>query len=153
MKILMVCLGNICRSPLAEGVLKHIAKQNNIDLTVDSCGTAAYHIDSKPDLRSIAVAKKYGINISDLKGRQFDLQDFNRFHRIYTMDRINYSDILKLAIREEDKAKVRMMLETLDGNLEVTDPYYGGDEGFETVYKMLETACTNIVNEIKANNE
>ena len=142
-KILMVCLGNICRSPLAEGILKSKLSNN---FTVDSAGTANYHVSSSPDKRSVAVAKKYGLDISNLKGRQFDISDFDTFDMIYVMDESNFQNVVKLARNVEDIAKVKLILnEVNEGkNHEVPDPYYGGDHGFENVYKMLDEACNNI---------
>ena len=145
-KILMVCLGNICRSPLAEGILK--SKLPATLFTVDSAGTASYHIGSAPDKRSIEVAKKYGINISNLKGRQFGVHDFDKFDLIYVMDESNYHNVVSLARNEEDKNKVKLILNEVypNQNYSVPDPYYGGEQGFENVYKMLDEACTNIAN-------
>lgn len=143
-KILMVCLGNICRSPLAEGILKQKLPDNNF--LVDSAGTASYHIGSTPDKRSIAVGGKYGLDISNLKGRQFIADDFNVFDHIFVMDESNYNNVLILATTEADKAKVKFILNEVYPNLnyDVPDPYYGGDQGFENVYKMLDEACTII---------
>ncbi|GAL88616.1 low molecular weight protein-tyrosine-phosphatase [Jejuia pallidilutea] len=143
-KILMVCLGNICRSPLAEGILK--SKLPEDKFTIDSAGTAAYHIGSKPDPRSIAVAKKYGIDITNLRGRQFEHKDFEAFDLIYAMDESNYNHIISMARNEEEKSKVKLILNeiTPGENLSVPDPYYGGDQGFENVYQMLDQACENI---------
>ncbi len=139
-KILMVCLGNICRSPLAEGILK--SKLSNAFI-VDSAGTANYHTGSSPDKRSIAVARKYGINISNLKGRQFNVSDFDRFDIIYVMDESNFKNVVKLSRNDKDTAKVKMILNEVypDQNYDVPDPYYGGDDGFENVYRMLDEAC------------
>lgn len=143
-KILMVCLGNICRSPLAEGILK--SKLPKDKFTIDSAGTAAYHIGSSPDSRSIAVAKKYGIDITNLKGRQFTRRDFEDFDLIYAMDDSNFSNIIKLARNNEDISKVKLILNEIspNENLSVPDPYYGGDQGFENVYRMLDEACDQI---------
>ncbi|GAL65718.1 low molecular weight protein tyrosine phosphatase [Jejuia pallidilutea] len=140
----MVCLGNICRSPLAEGILK--SKLPEDKFTIDSAGTAAYHIGSKPDPRSIAVAKKYGIDITNLRGRQFEHKDFEAFDLIYAMDESNYNHIISMARNEEEKSKVKLILNeiTPGENLSVPDPYYGGDQGFENVYQMLDQACENI---------
>ncbi len=151
MKILMVCLGNICRSPLAEGILRE--KIKDMDAEVDSAGTSAYHVDEAPDPRSIKIARKYGINISDLRGRQFSIADFDRFDRIYVMDESNYQNVLELARNEEDKNKVDFLLNEVEPgiNNEVPDPYYGGDRGFDDVYKMLDTATDQIVKKIKKN--
>jgi protein-tyrosine phosphatase len=136
----MVCLGNICRSPLAEGILK--SKLSN-KFVVDSAGTANYHTGSEPDKRSIAVARKYGLEISHLKGRQFVVNDFDTFDFIYVMDQSNYQNVLRLARNNEDKNKVEMILNLVYPNqdYDVPDPYYGGNQGFENVYQMLDEAC------------
>ncbi|MCL4157440.1 UNVERIFIED_CONTAM: hypothetical protein GTU68_010215 [Idotea baltica] len=136
----MVCLGNICRSPLAEGILKSKLTK---DFIVDSAGTTNYHSGSAPDLRSVAVARKYGLDISNLKGRQFNVSDFETFDLIYVMDESNYQNVIKLARHDGDVNKVKFILnETHPGkNFEVPDPYYGGDHGFENVYQMLDEAC------------
>ena len=139
----MVCLGNICRSPLAEGILK--SKLSNA-FVVDSAGTASYHIGNPPDKRSIAVARKYGLTISDLKGRQFSVSDFEVFDFIYVMDESNFKNVIKLARNKEDITKVKMILNEVypNQNYDVPDPYYGGEDGFERVYKMLDEACSII---------
>ncbi|OEJ98773.1 protein-tyrosine-phosphatase [Flavivirga aquatica] len=141
-KILMVCLGNICRSPLAEGILKSKLPQNSF--IVDSAGTANYHTGSTPDKRSIAVAKKYNLDISNLRGRQFNISDFDTFDIIYVMDKSNYKNIIALARKNEDRLKVKYILNEVypNQNYDVPDPYYGGDEGFENIYKMLDEACS-----------
>ena len=145
----MVCLGNICRSPLAEGILAH--KVENMNVEVDSAGTAAYHVGESPDHRSIKIARKYGINISKLRGRQFKEEDFDEFDKIYVMDESNYQNVLRLARDQNDKDKVDFILnESSPGsNNEVPDPYYGGDNGFQNVYEMLDKATDQIVNKIK----
>ena len=147
-KILMVCLGNICRSPLAEGILKSKLSK---DFIVDSAGTANYHTGSSPDRRSVAVAKKYGLDISNLKGRQFEVTDFDTFDLIYVMDQSNFQNVIKLARNPEDMSKVKMILNEVYPNkdYEVPDPYYGGDNGFENVYQMLDEACDNIAKQLQ----
>ena len=137
----MVCLGNICRSPLAEGILRDKTKKLNI--TIDSAGTSNYHIGSSPDQRSIANAKKHGIDISGLKARQFSVSDFDRFDFIYVMDTSNFNNIIALARNEEDRKKVHLILNTLhpNKNMQVPDPYFSGEEGFENVYQLLDDAC------------
>ncbi len=149
MKILMVCLGNICRSPLAEGILRE--KIKDLDAEVDSAGTASYHVGEAPDPRSIKIGRKYGINISDLRGRQFTEADFDHFDKIYTMDASNYRNVLNRARNDEDKAKVELILNEIEpgSDREVPDPYYGGDQGFEDVYRMLDQATDQIVKKIK----
>ena len=145
----MVCLGNICRSPLAEGILK--AKTNQLDVVVDSAGTAAYHIGEQPDIRSIAIAKKYGIDLTDQRARQFCTNDFDDFDKIYAMDTSNYANIISLARNESDKNKVDLILNEVNPNSfqSVPDPYYGGDNGFQDVYYMLDEACNRIAEKIE----
>ncbi|MCG1037163.1 low molecular weight protein-tyrosine-phosphatase [Polaribacter sargassicola] len=147
-KVLMVCLGNICRSPLAEGILK--SKVNKADVFVDSAGTGAYHVGNLPDPRSIDVAAKHGINITDQKARKFVVKDFDEFDVIYVMDDSNYQNILLLARNKADEEKVKLILNEAhpNKNLNVPDPYYGGDQGFEDVYKMLDEACNFISKKI-----
>lgn len=148
-KILMVCLGNICRSPLAEGILK--SKLSGNSFLVDSAGTSNYHIGKQPDKRSIAVAKKYGIDISNLKGRQFQISDFDTFDYIYVMDESNYNNIISLTRHKNDIKKVNFILNEVypNKNYDIPDPYYGGDEGFENIYKMLDEACSIIIKNLK----
>ena len=137
----MVCLGNICRSPLAEGILRSKVDADNV--SVDSAGTAAYHVGELPDRRSIEVANKYGIDITNQRARKFAKEDFDRFTFIYAMDEANYIEIVRLAKDDYDKRKVKMILNESNPNenLSVPDPYYGGDQGFENVYQMLDEAC------------
>tara|TARA_B100000767_G_scaffold156369_1_gene147045 strand:+ start:6775 stop:7227 length:453 start_codon:yes stop_codon:yes gene_type:complete len=148
-KILMVCLGNICRSPLAEGILQ--SKLGANFFSVDSAGTAAYHIGELPDQRSIAVAKKYGIDISNQRARKFDIKDFIEFDVIYAMDKENYQNICSLAKKEADLRKVKMILNEINPslNLSVPDPYYSGEKGFENIYQMLDEACERIKKKYK----
>lgn len=140
-KILMVCLGNICRSPLAEGILASKLPTNKF--TVDSAGTGSWHIGHAPDERSIAVANKNKINISDQKGRQFSSSDFDTFDYIYVMDASNYTNVLELAKTQDHRDKVQMILNDLfpNENVDVPDPYFGLPNGFEIVYNMLDEVC------------
>jgi protein-tyrosine phosphatase len=144
----MVCLGNICRSPLAEGILK--SKLPNNIFFIDSAGTANYHLGKQPDARSILIAKKHGIDISSQKGRQFVVSDFDEFDYIYTMDSDNYNNIIKLSRNSEDLSKVKLILsESSDiKTIDIPDPYYGGNQGFETVYQLLNDACTSLANKL-----
>lgn len=144
----MVCLGNICRSPLAEGILK--SKVNLNEVTIDSAGTAAYHVGNLPDPRSIAVAKKHGIDITTQRARKFTVKDFDSFDFIYAMDQNNFDYILKLSRNKEDKKKVLLILNEVRPfqNNSVPDPYYGGDDGFENVYQMLNKACAEIASKL-----
>lgn len=147
-RILMVCLGNICRSPLAEGILK--SKLPESDFFIDSAGTSNYHVGDNPDRRSIAVGRKHGIDISNLKGRQFSVKDFDGFDIIYVMDESNYRDVISLAKNEQDKNKVKFILNEIypNQNHNVPDPYYGGEQGFENMYKMLDEACSVIADKL-----
>lgn len=147
-KILMVCLGNICRSPLAEGILKSKLAD---DIEVDSAGTSAHHEGEKPDPRSIRVAKKHGIDISNQRSRPFKTKDFDIFDNIYVMDSENYENVLKISPSPEASKKVKMILNSIapQSNAEVPDPYYGGDGGFEHVFQLLDEACEQIVKDLK----
>lgn len=142
-KILMVCLGNICRSPLAEGILK--SKIDATKVYVDSAGTAGYHVGNPPDPRSINTAMNHGINIANQRCRQFAQEDFEKFDAIYVMDNDNFIDLMAQANSSKAKSKVKLLLEeTTLTNKEVPDPYYGGEDGFETVFQLISIACENI---------
>ncbi|MBS9463118.1 low molecular weight phosphotyrosine protein phosphatase [Flagellimonas sp. 389] len=146
-KVLMVCLGNICRSPLAEGILR--SKVDKDKIVVDSAGTAGYHVGNPPDRRSISVAKKHGIDISLQTCRQFSKDDFNIFDFIYVMDKNNFDDVILLATSELEEKKVKLLLDEVDLNInEVPDPYYGGTDGFENVYQMIDIACEAIAKKV-----
>ena len=136
MKILMVCLGNICRSPLAHGVLAHMVNENGLDWEVDSAGTGDWHVGQCPDNRSIAIAKKYGVDISGQRARQFNPADFEWYDHILVMDRSNLADVLALATNAEQRTKVHLFLE----HDVVPDPYYD-DALFEPVYQMIAERC------------
>lgn len=142
-KILFVCLGNICRSAMAEGILKAKSDQHNLGLEVDSAGTSSYHIGEAPDKRMQAKAVEHGLNISNQRARQFTSEDFDEFDYIFAMDTSNYDNILRLASTNEDKKKVALFLNlSFPGeDVSVPDPYYGGAQGFEDVYQMLDKAC------------
>lgn len=148
-KILMVCLGNICRSPLAEGILA--SKLPAAHFTVDSAGTGDYHIGKKPDHRSIAVAKSKGLDISKQKARQFTSKDFTDYDYIFAMDGSNFQNILTLAPNDHSKSKVKLILNDLflNENVDVPDPYFGLENGFETVYNMLDEVCEVISENLK----
>ena len=147
-KILMVCLGNICRSPLAEGILK--SKVDSSKVFVDSAGTGDWHVGNAPDKRSIAIGKKYNIDITEQRGRQFSSADFDDFDTIYVMDNSNWENVLSLAQNDSHKAKVKLILNAIfpNENVDVPDPYYGGDSGFENVFNMLDEACDEIVKQL-----
>jgi protein-tyrosine phosphatase len=150
--VLMICLGNICRSPLAEGILRSKIEKNGLTVIIDSAGTSNYHIGEPPDKRSIANAKKHKIDISKLKARQFTIADFDRFDYIYVMDESNYSNVLSLARNEADIKKVDLILNKIfpESKASVPDPYFGGEEGFEHVFQLLDKACENIAESLKA---
>lgn len=144
MKILMVCLGNICRSPLAHGILSHMTKEEGLDWTIESAGTGDWHIGQSPDSRSIAVAKKYAVDISQQKAMHFNPSLFEIYDHILVMDHQNYKDVVAQASRQEEKDKVALFL----NNDTVPDPYF--DESlFEPVYKMIETRCKELIKEWK----
>ncbi len=142
----MVCLGNICRSPLAEGILKQKAKDAGLNWEVDSAGTYGGHAGEKPDRRSRKVAEENSIDISKQRSRQFNGYDFEQFDIIYAMDKSNELDLLRLAKDDAEKAKVKMIMNELEPSedIAVPDPYYG-EYGFENVYKMLDLACDKII--------
>jgi protein-tyrosine phosphatase len=148
-KILMVCLGNICRSPLAEGLLA--SKLPKSKFSVDSAGTGNYHTGKQPDSRSIETAKKNNIDISFQKARQFSTKDFDEFDYIYVMDNSNYDDVIFLAKTPEHKKKVDLILNELfpGDNVDVPDPYYGLQNGFDMVYEMLDQATELIAEKLK----
>ncbi|MBW7868171.1 MAG: low molecular weight phosphotyrosine protein phosphatase [Brumimicrobium sp.] len=153
MKILMVCLGNICRSPMADGLLRKKVKDNNLDVEVDSAGTGGWHAGESPDPRMQKTAAKNGVPIHELVARQFQVSDFDTFDRIYVMDRSNYTNVLKLARNDKDKEKVDLLLNlSFPGeDREVPDPYFGGQDGFQEVFEMLDDATTILINELEEN--
>ncbi|GAB4258637.1 MAG: low molecular weight protein-tyrosine-phosphatase [Saprospiraceae bacterium] len=146
MKILMVCLGNICRSPLAEGILRKKIEERGLDWEVDSAGTGSWHIGEKPDPRSILTARKHGIDITYQRARQLQPADLDRFDLILAMDQSNYRDIMRFAISDDQKSKVHLIMNFhRPGNNEaVPDPYWD-DDGFEKVYRMLDEACDKLI--------
>lgn len=147
----MVCLGNICRSPLAEGIMLDLISKHQLPIEVDSAGTSNYHIGEMPDKRTIVNAKKHGIDLTPLRARQFVAQDYNAFDVIYVMDNSNYNNVITLAKNESDKAKVKLFLsENKHSNFtEVPDPYFGGEEGFENVFQLVHQTCEIICNNYK----
>jgi protein-tyrosine phosphatase len=147
-KILMVCLGNICRSPLAEGILQ--SKLPADKFNVDSAGTGNWHAGEGPDHRSVTTAKGRGLDISRQKARQIKVSDFNEFDHIYVMDANNLRDVTALAPDAEGKAKVKLMMDEIfpGQKVDVPDPYYGGPDGFEKVYDMLDEACTLVAEKL-----
>lgn len=146
----MVCLGNICRSPLAEGIMRHKIQQRQLDgWVVDSAGTGNWHSGELPDSRSIATARKYAIDITDQRARQFRVEDFDRFDLILAMDRSNYRDLLSLASNDEHQSKVGMILAVAypGSQDQVPDPYLD-DNGFEPVFHLLNDACERVIDQI-----
>ena len=144
----MVCLGNICRSPLAEGILRN--KIPNMNVTVDSAGTAGYHIGRKPDPRAIDIAKKNNIDISTLRARKFERSDFINFDKIYVMDKNNFNDVIGLAENKNEASKVILITDILDSYSFVPDPYYGELADFEKVFNLLDKICHKIANKIES---
>ena len=146
----MVCLGNICRSPLADGLLRKKIAKKELDLVIDSAGTCDNHVGQSPDKRMTETAKSFGTDISSLKARQFSQRDFDEFDIIYVMDKSNLKNVLSLARNQEEIAKVKLILDETHPNqgLEVPDPYFGGNQGFIDVYKMLDEATDQILKNI-----
>lgn len=146
-RILFVCLGNICRSPLAEGILRHKANQHGIDLTIDSAGTGNWHAGENPDTRAIKVGMERGVDISKLIARQITEDDFENFDKIYVADAEVYDGVMELALNREHKLKVDYLMNLVhpDLNMPVPDPYFGGTDGFEKVFDMLDRACEAII--------
>jgi protein-tyrosine phosphatase len=147
MKILMVCLGNICRSPLAEGVLKHKAREAGLDWTVESAGTNGYHIGEAPHHLSQKVARLNGIDICEQRARRFVKADFDRYDKIYAMAEDVMDDIRRIAIEKYDAAKVDLFLNELypGKNASVPDPWYGTEPGYHEVYKLINETCEAII--------
>lgn len=150
-KILMVCLGNICRSPLAEGILRDKTNKLGIPVFIDSAGTSNYHTGEHPDKRTIANALKNGVDVSKLKARQFKVSDFDEFDTIFVMDSSNYTNVIELARNKKDIEKVELILNRIHpkSNMAVPDPYFGGEEGFQTVFNLLDKACDTIASSLK----
>jgi len=148
MKILMVCLGNICRSPLAQGLLEHKVRHRQLDWEVDSAGTGSYHTGEPPDPRSIAIARRYGLDISGQRARPLKVEDLHRFDLVFAMDQANYRDILRLYQPGMSQAEIDLILNLVypGENREVPDPYWN-DDGFEQVYQLLHEATDRLLEE------
>ncbi len=146
-KILMVCLGNICRSPMAEGIMRQKASLHQLPWKIDSAGTGGWHSGESPDSRAIAEMKKYGIDISQLRARQITVKDFDIFDHIFVMDSTNYIDVIRICRNDKDKRKVELFLNLLEPgkNKNVSDPYYGGQQGFTDVYEVLNKASDKFI--------
>ncbi|MCC7502260.1 MAG: low molecular weight phosphotyrosine protein phosphatase [Flavobacteriales bacterium] len=151
MKILMVCLGTICRSPMAEGILRRRAQQAGLSVTTDSAGTSSNHVGQAPDQRATQAMRAYGIDITDLRARQFNVSDLDSFDRIFAMDSSNLDDIRELAGNDVQLRKVSLLMDLIpNGRVrEVPDPYYGGQEGFDEVFRMLDQACSVLVEQLR----
>ncbi|GAA0875538.1 low molecular weight protein-tyrosine-phosphatase [Wandonia haliotis] len=150
-KILMVCLGNICRSPLADGILRSKVSREGLNVIVDSAGTSAHHTGEAPDARMRAVASERGFPLDTLRARQFSTADFSEFDVIFAMDDSNLRNILKLAKSEEDKRKVHLFLNELHpgSDRNVPDPYFGGQQGFIDVFTMVDQTTDRIIEKLK----
>ncbi len=150
MKILMVCLGNICRSPLAEGIMKTKIEENNLDWIVDSAGTGYWHIGELPDERSIAIAKRNGIDITNQRARQLKPNDLQDYDLIFVMDSSNYRNVQAFATSPQEKEKIELIMNVVKPgyNQNVPDPYYNS-EGFEEVFGMLDQACERIIDKYR----
>lgn len=155
MKVLFVCTGNICRSPLAEGILREKFSVCGIRGFVDSAGFESFHLGDMPDERARKVAREHGINISDHQARLFSVKDFDRFDRIYVMDNWHYQNVMRLARNDADRAKVDFTMNATEPgkNQPVPDPYYDGYGAFERVYIMLDSACEKIAESVLRKNE
>lgn len=152
MRILMVCLGNICRSSMAEGVLRHMLEQAGIarEHEVDSCGFESCHLGQQPHRMAIATAQKHGTDISHQRQRLFCSEDFVRFDKIYVMDHGNYADVQRMATRKEDMLKVDYLYnEVAPGNIPIPDPWGGTYDDFEHSYNMIEQACAQVVRKLQ----
>lgn len=139
----MVCLGNICRSPLAEGIMQHLASEQGLNWEVDSAGTGDWHVGEGPDRRSTRIAQQRGVDISKQVCRLFRKSDFDEFDHIFVMDRSNLANVLAMAPNHEAAAKVQLLL----GNREVPDPYYDSSQ-FEPVFDLIEDACRKLIKQL-----
>jgi protein-tyrosine phosphatase len=148
-KILFVCLGNICRSPVAEGIMLHLIEQHRLQnkITVDSAGTAGYHIGEAPDKRTILNAKKNGVDLSKLRARKFSTNDFDAFDKIFVMDESNFRDVTSLTKNKNHHQKIDYLLNiSFTGkNLAVPDPYYGTETNFQEVFTLVRNACQKLI--------
>jgi protein-tyrosine phosphatase len=155
MRILFVCMGNICRSPTAEGVMRRLIDEAGLadSIEIDSAGTGGWHAGEPPDERAALAAARRGVTLEGA-ARQVRESDFRRFDLLIALDRANLRELLAIAPDEEAAEKVRLLREfdpaSADGDLDVPDPYYGGDRGFETVLDMVEAACRGLLDELRA---
>ena len=152
MRILFVCMGNICRSPTAEGVMRRLLEDEGLDIEIDSAGTGGWHAGEPPDERATLAARRRGVTLEGA-ARQVRPEDFRRFDLLIALDRSNLRELLARAPDEEAAEKVRLLREfdpAAAGDLDVPDPYYGGDRGFETVLDLVEAACRGLIDELRA---
>jgi len=151
MKILMVCLGNICRSPIAEGLMQHKIDLEGLNWEVDSAGTESYHIGSAPHRHSQDICHKHGVDISSQRARQFSRKDLERYDKIYALADDVYDIIGAMVGANADMSKVELLLNELNpgANESVPDPYYGGADGYIFVYDIIDRACDAIINKYK----
>ena len=152
MRILFVCLGNICRSPLAEGVFRKLvaSEGRSAEFEIDSAGTGGWHVGERPDGRMRQTASRHGVSLEDIRARKFKRSDLDDFDLILAMDRNNYQDILALA-RKDQTDKVRLFRSfdpEIGGSKDVPDPYYGGPDGFEHVFDIVERTSENLLRSI-----
>jgi protein-tyrosine phosphatase len=152
MRILFVCMGNICRSPTAEGVMRRLLEDEGLDVEIDSAGTGGWHAGEPPDERATLAARRRGVTLEGA-ARQIRPDDFRRFDLLIALDRANLRELLAVAPDEDAAEKVRLLREfdpAAGAELDVPDPYYGGDRGFETVLDMVERACRGLIDELRA---
>ncbi|MBF0265147.1 MAG: low molecular weight phosphotyrosine protein phosphatase [Gammaproteobacteria bacterium] len=154
-KVLFVCMGNICRSPTAHGVFQNLVNDNNManNFEIDSAGTHAYHVGEKPDKRAMSTASGKGVDLSYIRARQVEVSDFSYYDYILAMDQDNYSNLMRIA-PDEYHSKVHLFLDFAEKNKtfkEVPDPYYGGIKGFDNVFDMVDDASHGLLNHIRLN--
>ena len=153
MKVLFVCMGNICRSPTAEGAFRRLvaAEAADLGIEIDSAGTHDYHVGDPPDPRAVAAARRRGIDLTPLRARQLVAADFERFDYVLVMDEVNRRDALRV-VPPQPRAQLRLFLEFAPelGEREVPDPYYGGEPGFERVLDLVEAAARGLLEELRA---
>jgi len=148
-KILLVCLGNICRSPAAEGVLRAKARERGLELVIDSAGTGAWHVGDPPDARMLKTAGGRGYDLSYIRARKVSMSDFYEFDYLLAMDLSNHTDLLELAPPNRE-CDIRLFLDFADGETrETPDPYYGGDAGFENVLDLIEQGAEGFLDHLE----
>lgn len=150
--VLFVCLGNICRSPLGEGIFKHLVTAQRLShkYRIDSCGTGGWHVGSKPHNDSIRIARERGIDISGQRARRVSAEDFKRFNLFVAMDRSNRSDLLALPGASAASIVCLREYDSVSGDLDVPDPYYGGWDGFIEVYDIVSRCCEGLLASLEA---